>query len=100
MATDLGLWVRVTDLVDHTWQNKNRIFPVQGPCVTVAAVVSAPHRHDHEYRTRHRSSSPKVSTPPPRWARSPTVSPSPPTIPSRVNHRPAAQGAGSACGVS
>lgn len=30
----------------------------------------------------------------------PTVSPSPPTIPSRVNNRPAAQGAGSACGVS
>lgn len=30
----------------------------------------------------------------------PTVSPSPPTIPSRVNNRPAAQGASSACGVS
>jgi hypothetical protein len=30
----------------------------------------------------------------------PTVSPSPPTIPSRMNNRPAAQGAGSACGVS
>jgi hypothetical protein len=30
--------------------------------------------------------------PPPRWAGSPTVSPSPPTIPSRVNGRPAAQG--------
>ena len=24
--------------VDHTWQNKNRIFPVQGPFVTIAAV--------------------------------------------------------------
>jgi hypothetical protein len=24
--------------VDHTWQNKNRVFPVQGPSVTIAAV--------------------------------------------------------------
>jgi hypothetical protein len=36
-------------------------------------------------------------TPP---AGSPTVSPAPSTIPSRVNDRPAAQGTGSACGVS
>lgn len=30
--------------------------------------------------------------PPPSWAGSPAVSPSPPTIPSRVNDRPAPQG--------
>jgi len=29
-------WVRVS--VDHTWQNKNRVFPVQGPSVMVTAV--------------------------------------------------------------
>lgn len=25
-------------VVDHTWQNKNRVFPVHGPDVAVAAV--------------------------------------------------------------
>jgi hypothetical protein len=25
-------------LVDHTWQNKNHILPLQGPSVTIAAV--------------------------------------------------------------
>ena len=25
-------------LVDHTWQNKNHVFPVQGPSATIAAV--------------------------------------------------------------
>lgn len=29
---------RTANYVDHTWQNKNRIFPVQGPSVTVPAV--------------------------------------------------------------
>jgi hypothetical protein len=28
----------VPTLVDRTWQNKNRIFPVQGPYVTVPPV--------------------------------------------------------------
>jgi hypothetical protein len=31
-------WDVASDLVDHTWQNKNHVFPVQGPSVTVAAV--------------------------------------------------------------
>ena len=31
-------WDMASELVDHTWQNKNRVFPVQGVDVTVAAV--------------------------------------------------------------
>jgi hypothetical protein len=39
-------------VVDHTWQNKNRVFPVQGRSVYVPAVRSALHRHDRENLAR------------------------------------------------
>jgi len=47
IPTSLQANVRVTapeavrerpPIVDQTWQNKNRVFPVQGPDVTVAAI--------------------------------------------------------------
>jgi hypothetical protein len=31
-------WNTAFELVDQTWQNKNRVFAVEGPDVTVTAV--------------------------------------------------------------